>query len=384
MERTLAEIMAERVEQVAAVDCRFARDVGERVARFTGSGGKRMRAQFVWWAMRACGGGTAEANAALRIAAALELIQTCALVHDDVMDGSPRRRGGPSFHAQLESQYAASAATSPQGSPFAASAAILAGDLALVWADDVLTDTEFPSGARSRVLHIWRAMRTEMIAGQYLDLHGQMTGSASAALAIRTVTLKTALYSVERPLAIGAALAGSDARTARALSAAGRCAGIAFQLRDDLEGVFGDSLQTGKPSGDDVRAGKPTFLVTVARARAEARGDLRSLSVLDGALGDPGLSHDGLERVREVLTGTGARSAVEDKIERMTARSTRHLRAAALGGFAGQALNRLLTSVASTVPRPPAPKAWSARRPGPYGLWEESPSPDGVIGGADR
>lgn len=113
-------------------------------------------------------------------------------------------------------------------------------------------------------------MRTEMVAGQYLDIQGQATSSRSLARAIRAACLKSALYSVERPLALGAALAGADAARTQALCSAGRCVGIAFQLRDDLGDVFGGPRHTGKPTGGDIRAGKPTYLVAVAQARAEA------------------------------------------------------------------------------------------------------------------
>ncbi|MEV6654354.1 polyprenyl synthetase family protein [Streptomyces sp. NPDC051219] len=347
MGHTLEELLADRVAQATTVDSVFTRDVAERVSRFTLDGGRRMRSQFLWWSMRACGGAGPEMRAALRTSAALELIQTCALIHDDVMDGSSRRRGRPSFHAQMAAQYPESVRRGVRASPFASSAAILAGDLALAWADDVMAETEFPPGTRRRVLDIWRTMRTEMVAGQYLDLHGQTTGSRSIAQAIRTAYLKTALYSVERPLAFGAALAGADTRTTQALCSAGRCAGIAFQLRDDLDGAFGDSRRTGKPSGDDIRAGKVTYLVTVARARAEARADSDSLAVLDSMLGDSGLSPGGLARVRAVLVATGARSVVESRIERLLALSSRHLSDIGLPRPASRRLSGLLYAVAA-------------------------------------
>lgn len=142
-------------------------------------------------------------------------------------------------------------------------------DLALAWADDVIADTPLAPDTALRVRGLWSSMRMEMVAGQYLDIQGQATSSLSLARAIRAACLKTALYSVERPLALGAALAGADDRTTAALCSAGRCVGIAFQLRDDLQGIFGTPEATGKPAGDDIRSGKPTYLIAVARARAE-------------------------------------------------------------------------------------------------------------------
>ncbi|MBQ0985362.1 polyprenyl synthetase family protein [Streptomyces sp. F63] len=355
-------VLRERVTAAAGIDDVFARDIAERVMRFTLGGGKRVRSQFLWWGLRACGGGrdAGAVESALRVAAGLELIQTCALVHDDVMDDSPLRRGRAAVHVELAAQYGKPAGREPSrhgarggpDEPFGRAAAILAGDLALAWADDTLAEAPLAPDTRLRVRGIWRAMRTEMVAGQYLDLHGQATGSRSMVRAIRTACLKSALYSVERPIALGAALAGAGERTTRALCSAGRCAGIAFQLRDDLLGVFGDPEHTGKPSGHDIREGKPTYLVAVARARAEADGDGAALAVLDGALGDPGLSADGLRRVRAVLTGTGARALTQTKIDRLVAQSARHLAGAAVEPVAGRRLRALLSAVAGADPGP--------------------------------
>ncbi|KAA6212183.1 polyprenyl synthetase family protein [Streptomyces albofaciens JCM 4342] len=326
--RTLDEVLGERLADATAADALFARDVAERVARFTLGGGKRLRGQFVWWGLRVGGGGDDAAEAALRLAAALELLQTCALVHDDVMDGAELRRGRPALHAEVRAQYGrrtGSGDGGPSAAAFGRSTAILAGDLALAWADDTVLDTRVPGHARSGVHALWRGMRTEMVAGQYLDLHAQVTASRSPARALHTARLKSARYSVERPLLLGAALAGADDRTTGALRAAGRCAGLAFQLHDDLLGVFGDPAETGKPSGDDIREGKLTYLTAVARARAEAAGDHTALGVLDAALGAPDLTAAGLDRVREVLVSTGARAALEDKVALLADRGTAHL-----------------------------------------------------------
>ncbi|WP_332328123.1 polyprenyl synthetase family protein [Streptomyces sp. WMMC940] len=367
--RELDLLLRERVVGAAVLDGDFAADLAASVARFTLDGGGRMRSRFLWWAMRACGGAARETPAALRTAAALELIQTCALVHDDVMDGSPRRRGGPSFHARLAARYPGAASPGTAAAPFASSAAVLAGDLALAWADDIVAGTDFGGdAARNGVLENWRAMRTEMVAGQYLDLHGQATGSRSAARAIRTACLKTALYSVARPLSLGAAVAGADPRTVLDLCAAGRYAGIAFQLRDDIEGVFGDPLLTGKPSGDDIRSGKVTYLVAVARARAESRRDRVALSVLEAAFGDADLTEDRLLRVRGVLADTGALEAVEKRIGRLLAAGERRLAAAALEPAPARRLRALLAAVAAPTsptarPAPAVPPGSAAQAP---------------------
>lgn len=339
-------LLAERTAQARDLDPVFASDLAARVARFTLEGGKRTRAQFLWWALRACGGTVGDAEAALRIGSALELIQTCALIHDDVMDGSRLRRGQPAVHADLEGQYAGCVSPARSGR-FGESAAILAGDLALVWADDIVADTGLSPERAERVRALWSAMRMEMVAGQYLDIQGQVTSSRSLAHAIRAACLKSALYSVERPLALGAALADADDSTTAALCSAGRCVGIAFQLRDDLNDIFGTG-QGGKPSGGDIRSGKPTYLVAVAEARAQARDDRGALNVLRDSLGRPGLSPDGLARVREVLVSTGARATTEAKIDRLAAQGMRHLESATLDLAGRDRLRTLLWSATGT------------------------------------
>ncbi|MFI8193756.1 polyprenyl synthetase family protein [Streptomyces sp. NPDC085946] len=384
--RVLGHLLAERTARARAVDPLFAEDLAGRVARFTEQGGRRMRARLLWGALRACGGdGDAAVAAALRIGAALELVQTCALVHDDVMDGAALRRGRAALHVELAEQYAGAGAGGPRGEAehaegagagaegvgggteglgadaeglgagvagasragrFGNAAAILAGDLALAWADDVVAETVLAPEVAAVVRRIWSDLRTEMVAGQYLDVQGQVTGASSLPRALRAACLKSALYSVERPLALGAALAGADAATLRALCSAGRCVGMAFQLRDDLDDVFGDSRRTGKPAGGDIREGKATYLVALARARAEAAGDRDALAVLERSLGSAALSRAGLDEVREVLVRTGARDAVRTRIERLVAEGLRHLDGALLDPEGGHRLRRLLGSVA--------------------------------------
>ncbi|WP_338674275.1 polyprenyl synthetase family protein [Streptomyces sp. SCSIO 30461] len=347
--RQLTVLLEPRVSAAGVLDSVFASDIGEPLALFTLDGGRCMRPQFLWWAMRACGGGDRHIPVALRLGAALELIQSCALLHDDVMDGSMRRRGKPSFQARLAARHADSAAVEAGTMTFASSAAVLAGDLALAWADDIVAETHCDEAVRLRVLEHWRAMRTEMVAGQYLDLHGQTTRSRSVAQALRTARLKTAQYTVARPLSFGAAVACADARTTRQLYAAGQYAGTAFQLRDDIEGVFGDPATTGKPSGDDVRAGKLTYLVAVAQTRAEAGHDRATLSLLETALGNAELTEDGLRKVREVLIETGAVDIVEQRIEWLLEACHRRLSAAVLSSAGARQLRTLFARAAAPV-----------------------------------
>ncbi|MER6013178.1 polyprenyl synthetase family protein [Streptomyces bluensis] len=344
--RCLEQIIGERLAHCRTLDTVFGDDLAARLAAFTLHGGKRVRPQLLWWSFRAGGGEARHTAAVLRIAAALELLQTCALVQDDVMDDSPLRRGCAALHTDVAHQY-------PEAGPdFAKAAAVLVGDLALAWADDVVAGTTLPAPVADAVREIWRVMRTEMVAGQYLDLHGQVTGMPSAARAVRIACLKSGLYSVERPMVLGAALAGADARTTEILSAAGRCAGIAFQLRDDLHGVFGAPRATGKPSGDDIRQGKPTHLVAVARARAGTDSDTEALAVLHDCVGARRLTEDRLAEVRRVLERTGAREVVERRAERLGVRGLRRLAEAALPEPAAGRLRELLRAVAGCGPGP--------------------------------
>ncbi|MER7760362.1 polyprenyl synthetase family protein [Streptomyces sp. NPDC097619] len=321
VDRALTLWLAARLDTAGTLDPLFARELAEPVARFTREGGKRRRSRLLWWALRACGGSdAATAAAALRIGAALELLQTCALIHDDVMDGATLRRGRPAFHAEASRRHR-HRAPRPAADRFGEAAAILAGDLALAWADDLVAGTVLDPWRAAAVRGLWSELRTEMVAGQLLDLHGQLTGTVSPVEALRAARLKSALYSVGRPLLLGAALAGADAGTTDALRSAGHCLGLAFQLRDDLDDLFADPLDTGKTCGGDIREGKPTYLAAVALARARSADDRAALKTLEHALGRADLSSADLDEVREAMVRTGARHAVETKIERLSARA---------------------------------------------------------------
>lgn len=320
VETVLGAVLDARLRRAGDVDAVFARDVAGPVTAFVRRGGKRLRTAFAWCGWRAAGG-TGDATALLRTGAALELLQACALIHDDVMDGSPLRRGGPAMHVDLVRMHRTARMT---GSPesFATSAAVLAGDLALAWADDLLTEAALGSPHGPRLYREWQAMRGEMVAGQYRDIHAQATGSSGVDDALTIATLKSALYTAERPLALGASLAAADEWTVASLRSAGRCAGLAFQLRDDLLGAFGDPELTGKPTGDDLRSRKLTYLLAVALRLADAAGDEEAAAVL--APGAATRSDEVVERMRTALERTGARAVVESKIEDLAAAGLRH------------------------------------------------------------
>ncbi|WP_245665434.1 polyprenyl synthetase family protein [Actinoplanes subtropicus] len=226
------------------------------------AGGKRLRPTFAYWGWRAVSDDPVEP--VLPALAALELMHTFALVHDDVMDESATRRGRPTAHRIFARQH---------GARFGESAAILVGDLCLVWADQLLARTPMPAATLFAVRARYDRMRVEAVAGQYLDVLGERDpGQWSVERALLVARLKTASYSVQRPLQFGLALAGpaSQAALDDVFERYGALVGEAFQLRDDLLGVFGDPAVTGKPAGDDLRSGKPTVLRLLARGAADA------------------------------------------------------------------------------------------------------------------
>ena len=275
------------------------------------SGGKRLRPAFCWWGYRGAGG--ADTEEALRAAAALEFLQACALIHDDVMDGSDTRRGMPSAHHRFAMLHRGSEWL---GSPeaFGVGAAILLGDLCLSWADELLLTSGVPAEHLNAAKRVYDEMRTELMAGQYLDLLEQARGGGSVERAMRVVRFKSAKYTIERPLHMGAALAGADADVLAAYSGYGLPLGEAFQLRDDVLGVFGDPGETGKPAGDDLREGKRTVLIATAMARATPA----QAAQIRRHLGDPGLDATGVALLREVIADTGALNHAEQLITSLT------------------------------------------------------------------
>ena len=282
-------------------------------------GGKRLRPSFCYVAWRGAASDAELAaldDAAVEAATALEFLQACALIHDDVMDGSDTRRGMPAAHHRFANLHRAS---SWLGSPeaFGVGAAILLGDLCLSWADQVLLASPMPAEALRRAKPVYDEMRSELMAGQYLDLLEQARGGGSVERAMRVVRYKSAKYTIERPLHVGAALAGADGAVMASLSAYGLPLGEAFQLRDDVLGVFGDPAETGKPAGDDLREGKRTVLIAVAAERATAD----QARTLREHLGDPALDAAGVAALRAIIVETGALAHAEGLIDRLLAES---------------------------------------------------------------
>jgi geranylgeranyl diphosphate synthase type I len=309
------------------------------------AGGKRLRPAFCYWGWRGAGGD--DRPEIFAAAASLELLQASALIHDDVMDGSDTRRGQPAAHRRFEALHAGSGWRGSTEA-FGAGAAILLGDVCLTWCDEMFHGSGLPAEVLLRARPVYDLMRTEVMCGQYLDLVGQARGAgtdgpAMVESALRIVRYKSAKYTIERPLQLGAALAGSGSMDA--LSAYGLPLGVAFQLRDDVLGVFGDPAETGKPAGDDLREGKRTVLVALTLERA-APAEAETVETL---LGDPGLDAAGVELLRSIIVGTGALDACEKMIDRYAGEASEALAAAPLTAEAREALSNL--TVAATARR---------------------------------
>jgi geranylgeranyl diphosphate synthase type I len=270
------------------------------------SGGKRLRPAFCHWGWVGAGGDPLDGRP-VSAGAALELLHSSALIHDDIMDGSSRRHGQPCVHVRFSEEHAARGWRG-EAQRFGEGAALLIGDLASVYADDLLR------GAPADALGVFAELRLELNVGQYLDLAGTAARSVSAAHARTICVYKSGKYTVERPLHLGAALAGRLEDLAAPYSAYGLPLGEAFQLRDDLLGAFGDPARLGKPVGEDVRDGKPTALYAAAYARAGA-GDR---ALLDRCYGRHALGDDEAAEVLRVLTETGARAETEAAIGALT------------------------------------------------------------------
>ena len=310
-------------------------------ARVSVEGGKRFRAAFCWWGHHAVAEPT-DRVALLRACSSLELLHASALVHDDYMDASDVRRGRPATHRAFEQLHREHGwAASPE--QYGASAAILLGDLLLSWSDELLRTCGLPAERVLAALRYFDLTRSEVVTGQFLDVSAQARGAADVDTAMTVLRYKSAKYSIERPLHIGAALAGASPEMITQLSRFGLPLGEAFQLRDDLLGVFGDPAVTGKPAGDDLIEGKRTVLVSLALDALPAA----DAKVLDAGLGTA-LDPEQVAQLCRLIDASGARQQVEDVISQLTDRSLAALAASdvtdrargVLAGLAAQVTQR--------------------------------------------
>nr|WP_207782487.1 polyprenyl synthetase family protein [Phytoactinopolyspora limicola] len=286
-------------------------------------GGKRLRPAFCYWGWRAAGG-SGDDTAVLVTGSALELFQAAALVHDDVIDGSDTRRGQPSAHRRFAAHHSRHG-WDGDATGYGTATAILLGDLLLGWSDELFAQAPLGHQARTQARRVFERMRTEVGAGQYLDILAQTDTSTppveQAERSRRVIMHKSARYSVQHPLVLGGRIAAASEALIAAYARYGSALGEAFQLRDDILGVFGDPAETGKPAGDDLREGKRTLLVAYAGEQADT-GQTKTIATL---LGTPDLDDDGVADLRQVLVDTGAVRRVEDRITRLISEAERAL-----------------------------------------------------------
>jgi geranylgeranyl diphosphate synthase type I len=320
VDRALEDFVEAEIAELLALDGELA-PVAEQ-ARVSAAGGKRIRPAFCYWGWRAAG--QPDADAMVRAAAALELVHAAAIVHDDLIDRSPLRRGEPTAHEKLGDALA-----------------ILIGDLLMAWAGQLFHTSGLPRTFLARAVPLWTTMGRELVAGECLEI--LRTGrSPDVARSLAIVRFKTGSYTVERPLEIGAVLGGADPATLAALAAYGRPLGEAFQLRDDLLGVFGDPARTGKSVLDDLAGRKPTALLALTLAQAVESDCRRLRKLLDGAV----TPAEAME-VREIMRRSGAPAGVRQMIDERARTARAALETARLAPEAADALIQLIREVSA-------------------------------------
>lgn len=288
--------------------------VGVALSEFILDSGKRLRPIFAYAGYLSTGREPDEAS--ITAMASLELLQACALIHDDVMDRSDTRRGNPAIHRRFENHHTSNG-FSGSASLYGDAAAILIGDLALVWADQMFHQAGCETGKFLAALAIHDEMRVELMAGQFLDVHEQGQRDYSTDRSLNIARFKSGKYTIERPLHFGAALAGGSKELQSALSEFGLPLGEAFQLRDDLLGVFGNPDVTGKPAGDDLREGKRTVLVAMTDESLTPVQRERFYQLF----GNPELNQGEIDELRHMITASGALHRCEELIQHLTSRS---------------------------------------------------------------
>ncbi|MGW4959473.1 polyprenyl synthetase family protein [Nonomuraea sp. NPDC004186] len=302
---------------------------------FVLNGGKRVRPQLCYWGWRGAGGG--DGDEIITAAASLELCHAGLLIHDDIMDGSELRRGRATVHRSLAGLH-----RGPGSDAFGQAGGILLGTLSLAWSDTMLSSCGVEPHRLRAAHHVFDTMRTEVISGQYLDVLAQIRSGASVDEALTVIRFKTAKYTVERPLQIGGALAGASLELLESYSRFGLPLGEAFQLRDDVLGTFGLESETGKSALDDLREGKHTVLV----AHAVLRATPVQLAHLKSWHGNPELTEERAEELRQILRDTGALAEVEEMIEDRVREAVTALAAARMEPDAARALAVLADQLA--------------------------------------
>ncbi|MDN3353143.1 polyprenyl synthetase family protein [Actinomadura sp. DC4] len=318
IDQALDEFVDSEAAELLALDAELA-PVAEQM-RISVAGGKRIRPAFCYWGWRAAG--QPDSDAMIRAAASLELVHAAAVVHDDLIDRSPMRRGRPTAHEKLGDALA-----------------LMVGDLLMAWAGQLFHTSGLPRTFLARAVPLWTTMGRELVAGECLEI--MRTGLPhDVARSLTIVRFKTGSYTVERPLEIGAVLGGAPPAVRDALAEYSRPLGEAFQLRDDLWGVFGDPLQTGKSILDDLAGRKPTALLALTLSRASEPDRRR----LDDLLDAPMTPADAAE-IRQIMQESGAPAAVRQMIAERAQTAQVALDKGGLTLDAADALTRLISKV---------------------------------------
>ncbi|MFG2359041.1 polyprenyl synthetase family protein [Streptomyces sp. NPDC048521] len=295
--------------------------------------GKRLRAAFCYWGWRAAG--QPDNDALMRAAASMELVHAAAVVHDDLIDDSPLRHNRPTVHVALQAPLTGR----PRARAAARCLAMLVGDHLMALAGQLFVTSGLPAAYLARARPLWAALARELIAGECLEILSTGT-SPDTDLSLKVIRYKTAKYTVEQPLLIGGLLAGADSHLRAGLSAYGLPLGEAFQLRDDLLGLFGEPERTGKAGLDDIRNNRPTALLAAAwQAALPAQRDH-----LTGVLGRRDLDEGQLARVRELLVTLKAPEQIEEMIDTRVREAIRVLNGLDLPAHARRALSDLAHS----------------------------------------
>lgn len=306
VEAALAEALPPRLDELAGVHEQLAPAAAE-LAGVILQGGKRLRPTLLIAGHGLAGGDT---GAVMGPALALELVHTCALLHDDLIDAAATRRGRPTTHVAFARRHAEEAMAG-SSEAFGRAVAILLGDLALVMGDELFCGADVSAENLVAGLRHFTVLRQEVMAGQYLDVAAAQEGGATRDLVVLVATIKSGRYTITRPLQIGAVLAGASGGLVGGLERYGEPLGRAFQVRDDLLGAFGDEAVTGKSTASDLREGKRTLLVIEALERLEGA----EREEFEALLGSAGLDQAGVDRLRGLLRGCGAVGAVQRQVD---------------------------------------------------------------------
>lgn len=297
-DKQLLAYLSEKRQQAKEINPEIVVLVDE-IIRFTENGGKRVRPAFMYSGYIAAGGQAQEAI--LFASLSVELLHTFALMHDDIIDNSDLRRGELTTHKAFEA-YHKTRKLKGNKKEFGLSSAILAGDLAFSFAEEILTTAPFPQERIRRARYFFDQMKIQVIYGEYLDVLGGYKDSLTEDEVLQVLEYKTAKYTVERPLHIGAMLAGSDYQTLETFSRYGIPFGQAFQMQDDIVGTFGTEEEIGKPADSDIKEGKKTLLLTKAYEKA----DKNQLKVLNRVVGKKGATKEDIAKVKQIMEKTGA------------------------------------------------------------------------------